>query len=66
MLRPYKDLGRRGPSMSRVNCSAEARPAVLARLPRAGTGEPGEMRRKKKKGETAVEPQIHPRLLYQN
>ena len=49
--------------MSRVNCSAEARPAVLARLPRAGTDEPGEMRRKKKKGETAVEPQIHPRII---
>jgi hypothetical protein len=54
MLRPYKDLGRRGPSMSRVNFSA------------VGKAELGKMPRKKKKGETAVEPQIHPRLLYQN
>jgi hypothetical protein len=52
--------------MPRVNCSAEARPAVLARLPRGGSDEPGEMRRKKKKGKTAVEPQIHPKTLYQN
>jgi len=37
--------------MSPVNFSAGAKP------------EPGEMRRKKKKGETAVGPQIHPRVL---
>src|SRR6267378_8441090 len=36
--------------MSRVNFSAGVKPA------------PAEMRRKKKKGETAVEPQINPRV----
>jgi hypothetical protein len=37
--------------MSRVNFSTGAKPG------------PGEMRRKKKKGETAVEPQIHPEVI---
>jgi hypothetical protein len=35
-------------------------------LPQVGSDEPGEMRLKKKKGETVVEPQFHPESLYQS
>jgi len=66
MLRPYKDLGQSGPAMSGGNFSAGAKPAVLARLPQAGSDEPGECGAKRKRAKPRLSRSFTRELLYQN